>query len=195
MDYKTILYKDVSNEQIVTIHNLLKSISGLHPKNHEKYGISMTYDSWAEHYIVELPDTKIQIQLLSTGICHLRYGTLHGEIYLEQSTKSLQFYKYYNPVINIVKSYGVCKNKLVHVKTLKENDIINGIKIFEVSKEFVYYIKPESDGVTYNINNVKRWSYTSNNDRFDALDWGIIIAEPSSILNVIELNNTLNDLI
>lgn len=195
MEYKTVLFENATDEQIVTIHNLLKSLTGLNPHKHATCGIVMSCDEWAKHYIVEFGDSKIQIQPLGTGICHLRYSSPNGEIYLEQAKNSLRYMKYYEPLINIIKTYGDCLNCLVHIKTLKENDIVNGIKIVEIANDFVYYMHPNEDGKTYDTKNIKTWSYTSNNDRFDALDWGIILAEPTTIMTVIETNDSLVGLI
>lgn len=196
MNYKTIMYKDVTDEQISTIHNLLKSISGMNPKDYDKYGIRMSYDAWCKYYTVKFNDTKIQIQLLGNSICHLRYGTTRGEIFLEEVKDSLRFMKYYNPLIQLVQTYGECTNNLVHIKTLKENDIVNGIKIVEIANDFVYYIQPSGNMLkTYDTSNILKWSYTSNNDRFDALEWGIILVEPTTIMTVIETNDTLLGLI
>lgn len=195
MEYKTVLFENTNDEQIGTLHNLLKAITGMNPNHYAKYGIHMTYDEWAKHYIVEFYNSKIQIQPLSHGVCHLRYSTTRGEIYLEQAKNSLRYMKYYEPLINVIKTYGKCINGLVHIKTLKENDIVNGIKIVEIANDYVYYMKPNDDGKTYDTSKTMKWSYKSNNDRFDALDLGIILTEPHTVMSVIDTNDVLIGLI
>lgn len=195
MNYKTILNEQTTDEQLYTIHQLLKSITGMNPNDYDTYEIKMSYDEWAKHYIVEFcGDSKIQIQVFDNGLCHLRYSTTRGEIYFEQTKQSIRYLKYYDPLIKLIKTYGSCFNNLVHVQTLKPNDIVNGVKIVDITDEYVYYMLPD-DKDTYDINDIRMWSYTSNNDRFDALEWGIIIAEPSTVLTVIETNDTLLGLI
>lgn len=197
MTYKTVLFENTTNEQLSTIHNLMTTLTGMNPTHYAKYGVHMTYDEWAKHYIVEFCESKIQIQIFGTGTCHLRYGTVRGEIFLEQTKNSLRYMKYYEPLINVIKTYGKCINDIVHIKTLKSGDIVNGVKIVEIANDSVYYSLPciDDDNNLQTAVEVKKWSYESNNDRFDALDWGIIIAKPTTIMTVIETNDILVGLI
>ena len=68
MNYKTILNEQTTDEQLYTIHQLMKSITGMNPNEYDTYEIKMSYDEWAKHYIVEFcGDSKIQIQVLIMG--------------------------------------------------------------------------------------------------------------------------------
>ena len=185
---KTILYENVTDEQQQKFDELLVKIIGLHP-NELNGDVSMFYDAWTELYTIDFGGTLIESQIIHDMVYFRYFNLFTGDMYFKQCKGSMKYYRIYNKIFDYIRTFGTCVNPLKHISEIKKGDIVNTLKIIDITDEKVYYIDPKDEKTEL------YWSISNPSDCFDARGWGIILVKPTELDSVIHADRDLRKLI